>query len=169
MSRIYLGVHDVGDVLGGITLGAVTLYIWVKLDVANRLISALESFGLPRLVVALLVVQVIYMGLHFGGSLDFVGSWMWGLMMGWFIGHELDARRGVELQGHLIMRGAISAVGAAMVFGALIISSRVLGLSNDTIAGDILAPYGSGVAYGLVMSLVIPWLMRRLQFGHSCP
>jgi membrane-associated phospholipid phosphatase len=49
MSRIYLGVHDVGDVLGGIMLGAVTLYIWVELDVANRLITALETFGLTRL------------------------------------------------------------------------------------------------------------------------
>jgi hypothetical protein len=167
MSRIYLGVHDVGDVLGGITLGAVTLYIWVKLDVANRLITALESFGLPTLVVALLVVQVIYMGLHFGGTLDFVGSWMWGLMMGWFIGHELDARRGVELQAHLIVRLGICSLGAALVFGALIISSRVLGLADDTITGDILAPYGSGVAFGLVMSLAIPWLIRLVPFGRA--
>ena len=44
------GVHDVGDVLGGILLGALTLYFWVKLDVAGRLIAALELFGLPKLV-----------------------------------------------------------------------------------------------------------------------
>ena len=150
-------------------LGALTLYVWVNLDIANRLIAALETFGLPRLVLALLGVQVLFMGLHFGGTLDFVGPWMWGLMMGWFVGHELDARRGVELQGHLIARGVISAVGAALVFGALIISSRVLGLADDTIAGDILAPYGSGVAFGLVMSLAIPWLIRLLPFGHSGP
>ena len=169
MSRIYLGVHDVGDVLGGIMLGAVTLYIWVELDVANRLITALETFGLPRLVLALLVVQVIFMGLHFGGTLDFVGSWMWGLLMGWFIGHELDARRGVELQGHLIVRLGVCSGGAALVFGALIISSSVIGFANDTIARDILAPYGSGVAFGLVMSLAIPWLIRLVPFGHSRP
>jgi len=169
MSRIYLGVHDVGDVLGGIMLGAVTLYIWVELDVANRLITALETFGLPRLVLALLVVQVIFMGLHFGGTLDFVGSWMWGLLMGWFIGHELDARRGVELQGHLIVRLGVCSGGAALVFGALIISSSVLGFADDTIARDILAPYGSGVAFGLVMSLAIPWLIRLVPFGHSRP
>lgn len=169
MSRIYLGVHDVGDVLGGIMLGAVTLYIWVELDVANRLITALETFGLPRLVLALLVVQVIFMGLHFGGTLDFVGSWMWGLLMGWFIGHELDARRGVELQGHLIVRLGVCSGGAALVFGALIISSSVIGFANDTIARDILAPYGSGVAFGLVMSLAIPWLIRLVPFGHSGP
>ena len=169
MSRIYLGVHDVGDVLGGIMLGAVTLYIWVELDVANRLITALETIGLPRLVLALLVVQVIFMGLHFGGTLDFVGSWMWGLLMGWFIGHELDARRGVELQGHLIVRLGVCSGGAALVFGALIISSSVIGFANDTIARDILAPYGSGVAFGLVMSLAIPWLIRLVPFGHSRP
>ncbi len=169
MSRIYLGVHDVGDVLGGIMLGAVTLYIWVELDVANRLITALETFGLTRLVLALLVVQVIFMGLHFGGTLDFVGSWMWGLLMGWFIGHELDARRGVELQGHLILRLGVCSGGAALVFGALIISSSVIGFANDTIARDILAPYGSGVAFGLVMSLAIPWLIRLVPFGHSRP
>lgn len=150
-------------------LGAVTLYIWVELDVANRLITALETFGLPRLVLALLVVQVIFMGLHFGGTLDFVGSWMWGLLMGWFIGHELDARRGVELQGHLIVRLGVCLGGAALVFGALIISSSVLGFADDTIARDILAPYGSGVAFGLVMSLAIPWLIRLVPFGHSRP
>ena len=46
---VYLGVHDVGDVLGGILLGALTLYVWVKLDVAGRLIAGLELFGLPKL------------------------------------------------------------------------------------------------------------------------
>ena len=167
LSRIYLGVHDIGDVLGGVTLGALTLYAWVKLDVANRLITALGSYGLPRLVLVLFGVQAVYMGMHFGGTLDFVGSWMWGLMMGWFLGHELDARRGVELQGHLIARFGICAVGAALVFGALIISGRVLSLADDTITGDILAPYGSGVAFGLVISQIIPRLIRLLPFGQS--
>ena len=81
---------------------------------------------MPKLVLLLLVAQVIFMGLHFGGTLDFVGSWMWGLMMGWFVGHETDKRRGFELQGYLIIRLVICAVGAALVFGALIISGRVL-------------------------------------------
>ena len=56
----------------------------------------------------------------------------------------------------------ICAVGAALVFGALIISGRVLGLADDTIIGDVLAPYGSGVGYGLFMSLAIPWLLRLI-------
>jgi hypothetical protein len=90
-------------------------------------------------------------------------------LMGWFIGHELDARRGVELQGHLIVRLGVCSGGAALVFGALIISSNVLGFADDTIARDILAPYGSGVAFGLVMSLAIPWLIRLVPFGHSRP
>lgn len=167
LSRIYLGVHDIGDVLGGVTLGALTLYAWVKLDVANRLITALGSYGLPRLVLMLFGAQAVYMGMHFGGTLDFVGSWMWGLMMGWFVGHELDARRGVELQGHLIARFGICAVGAALVFGALIISGRVLSFADDTITGDILSPYGSGVAFGLVISQIIPRLIRLLPFGQS--
>ena len=165
VSRIYLGVHDVGDVLGGILLGALTLYVWVKLDVAGRLIAGLELFGLPKLVLLLFVAQVIFVGLHFGGTLDFVGSWMWGLMMGWFVGHETDKRRGFELQGYLIIRLVICAVGAALVFGALIISGRVLGLADDTIIGDVLAPYGSGVGYGLFMSLAIPWLLRLIAVG----
>ena len=59
----------------------------------------------------------------------------------------------------------ICAVGAALVFGALIISGRVLSLSDDTIIGDVLAPYGSGVGYGLVMSLAIPWLLRLMAIG----
>ena len=65
VSRIYLGVHDVGDVLGGILLGALTLYVWVKLDVAGRLIAGLELFGLPKLVLLLLVAQVIFYGTAF--------------------------------------------------------------------------------------------------------
>ena len=43
----------------------------------------------------------------------------------------------------------------------------MLGLADDTITGDILAPYGSGVAFGLVMSLAIPWLIRLVPFGRA--
>ena len=65
------------------------------------------------------------------------------------------------------MRLGICSRGAELVFGAVIISGRVLGLADDTITGDILAPYGSGVAFGLVMSLAIPWLIRLVPFGRA--
>ena len=163
ISRIYLGVHDVGDVLGGTVLGGITLYLWVRLSALDKLQKAFEELGKPRLILGLFVVQLMCIFAHPVNALVFVSAWMWGMMMGWFVGYYLDGERGVELKGGLLRRVIVSAVGGLMVFGGLIVSGRSLAFADaaDGLLAGMAAPYGSGLLYGLLMAYLIPQLFRR--------
>lgn len=163
ISRIYLGVHDVGDVLGGTVLGALTLYLWVSLSGLDKVGQAFEELGKPRLMLGLFVVQLMFIFAHPVNALVFVSAWMWGMMMGWFVGHYLDGGQGVTLKGGLARRILVSAIGGVLVFGGLIVSGRSLSVADA--AGGLLAgmalPYVSGLLYGLVMVYIIPQIFRR--------
>ena len=165
ISRIYLGVHDIGDVLGGVTLGVVTLYFWARVSLSDTPIKAFDNATMPVIVLVMLAVHLLFMVIYPSDGLDFVAAWMWGLMLGWFIGHEIDGRQGVELDGHIVKRVLICSLAAAAVFGGLMVSGSVLGRADGSLVGDIIAPYFSGLCYGLFMTLLIPVLIKRSRLG----
>lgn len=168
VSRIYLGVHDVGDVLGGTILGAITLYIWVQLSGLDKLHTAFQELGKPRLILGLFVIQLMFIFAHPVNALGFVSAWMWAMMMGWFVGYYLDSEQGVELKGGVLQRLGVSAVGGLLVFGGLILSGRTLpsAEAEGGLLAGIAMPYLSGLLYGLLMAYIIPQIFKRLGLAE---
>ncbi len=171
LSRIYLGVHDVGDVLGGATLGALTLILWVRLAQVEKLQQAINELGIGRLTLGLFVIQLGFIMLHPANALVFVSAWMWGMMMGWFVGYNFEGRYGVTLKGGFVQRIFVATMGGLFVFGGLILSGSTLRFADEYggLLAGMAAPYLSGLLYGLVMVYVIPQFFKRRGLAEKPP
>jgi membrane-associated phospholipid phosphatase len=148
-SRVYLGVHFVGDVLGGVAIGlglGLAGYVmfrasfWSRLTVPQRLIlAALLPAALGGVLLALGEAPYLVWGLLTGLSMGYVleGEWV-----GMKRPRRLDA-------GALRIAVGIPAVGGLTLLG--------LRLSDPM----LVLPFF--FVLGLVVSLVLPWAFVRLE------
>ncbi|MDC1191175.1 phosphatase PAP2 family protein [Gammaproteobacteria bacterium] len=148
-SRMYLGVHDLGDVISGLIIGIIILYIW-HLAVINKTYDSLSNRG--WLLVILLFQLTLYLlyPIHDGHE---PSIWFLGVMTGWFLGAS-----DIQLNAGKIQKFCVSTLSIVIVFFAM--ASIAKFESNLEVIGLLGAIYS--YALGLIFSILITWILPRL-------
>lgn len=148
LSRVYLGVHFVGDVLGGIAFGLIVSLLGLLIHRAGFW----QLLGIrSRLLLAVLLPSLLG-GLYFLGQ-EIVA--VWGLLMGLSVGYVLEA----EWVG--LGRSQSRASAAIRLLTGLPSLTGLYVLSLQLSAPYLLFPLN--ITIGLSATLLLPWLFRFLE------
>ncbi len=149
LSRVYLGVHFVGDVLGGVAIGlgiGVVGYVGFRLSLRTHLGIA------QKLVLAVVLPAAL------GGVLILLGQaayLTWGLLTGLSVGYVLEGEW-VGLKRVRRMDAGVLRIGVGLpVVGALALVG--LRLTEPTLLLPLF------FLLGLTVSLLLPWAFVRLD------
>tara|TARA_B110000090_G_scaffold189544_1_gene220600 strand:+ start:500 stop:1357 length:858 start_codon:yes stop_codon:yes gene_type:complete len=148
-SRMYLGVHDLGDVISGLIIGIIILYIW-HLAVINKTYDSLSNRGwLLAILLFQLTLYLLY-PIHDGHE---PSIWFLGVMTGWFLGAS-----DIKLNAGKIQKFCVSTLSIVIVFFAM--ASIAKFESNLEVIGLPGTIYS--YALGLIFSILITWILPRL-------
>lgn len=157
-SRVYLGVHDVGDVLGGLVIGTVCLvfYIWAINHQGLRALAA--QIGDRGVLLALLAVHIIYLMFYPSHAQHEAPVWFVGTMLGWVAARSLMRQQEVDLPGPIAVQFLIASAATAIAFALMLATTRLPASMaiNEQIAMPV--NYAFGVIYVFLQS----WGMPRL-------
>lgn len=148
-SRIYLGVHDLGDVVSGLMIGVIILYIWHYAFMNNWYEKFTKQFWLVLIIIFQLILYIFYPS-HEGHELSI---WFLGCMMGWFIGYTP-----VNLVKEPIKKFLISISATAIVFLLLIFTTQLEAGIKFNGVFEITLSY----LFGMIFSILVTWLIPRL-------
>jgi membrane-associated phospholipid phosphatase len=164
-SRVYLGVHDLGDVFGGLVLGILCLagFIWALHHATVQ--GVLARLGDGGVVAALLAVHVAYIGFY-PAHLDHAAPvWFVGSMLGWVIARAWMAHGEVVLPGPLGVRFLLASAATGLGFVWMIVTTRwPESLALEGLAGIGLT-YAAGVAFAVIMGWGVPRLIGLFARG----
>ena len=111
-SRIYLGVHDIGDVIGGITLGLISL-LFIELLLKNKLLFIKQfDYKYPGLIYCLFIIILLFIWPNDDISIVIALGF---LIIGFWLGQFID-KRSFEFNNSFnlilkFMSGVIALVG----------------------------------------------------------
>jgi len=161
-SRLYLGVHDVEDVLVGLALGIGSLLVFAWL-LSDRFEAWRRLDGRVQLGIILAVQPLLWLlwpAPDGPGVVSAVGAFL----VGWWAGvlydrHRLDFRRHPNGLKALIA----AASGLIVVFlGIGLIEQPLLAAG----LGDHAARWIQMLTLALFVTAIAPWLFRRTGLGH---
>jgi membrane-associated phospholipid phosphatase len=188
ISRVYLGVHDIEDVVGGVLIGIIVLVgyaVWQKYIApifSNRILG-------QRLLVAIIVplfLAAIYAGIifllgqpeersapadlietaHVKGFKDAATSF--GLLVGLGSGFVMESSRvRFKVDGPLWKRVLRYLLG--LIVTVLIWSSRSYLIPEEPLAILIVGRVSLGIIGGTWVSYYAPWVFVRLKLAESKP
>lgn len=155
-SRMYLGVHDLGDVFAGLIIGGIILLIW-HYAVINDLYKSLSKRSWLILILVFQLILYIFYPSHEDHELSI---WFLGVMTGWFIGAS-----NINIISNPVKKLLISIFAICIVFLLLIviteIESRII---NAGLLGFIFS-YSLGMTFSIVVTWVIPRLLRLARLA----
>ncbi|MNF72634.1 PAP2 superfamily protein [compost metagenome] len=150
-SRLYLGAHDVEDVLGGSLLGIATLLVFAQ---ARRLNWWREAHGLWHLALILLVFLTGW--LTWPGVAPSYVPLLAGLMVGVLFGYrQMDFSADVATWRRLLA-AVIGAVSFILLQKLLKLAGTVWPLDPQIWQGL------RGLVMGLFVAAAMPWVLVRL-------
>ena len=148
-SRMYLGVHDFGDVFAGLLIGAIILYVWHYAVINNWYEKLTKKHWLVLIILFQLILYISYPS-HEGHELSI---WFLGVMTGWFLGFS-----NISLISQPFKRFFISISATAIVFMSLIyITQLEASIQYKGVLGIILS-----YLLGMIFSILVTWLIPRL-------
>ena len=148
-SRMYLGVHDLGDIFSGLLIGLLILAIWhigLKLNLDKKFTS--RTWFL--LILGFQLLTFIAYPSHENHELSI---WLLGVMTGWFIGSS-----SIKLKLNRIYKLLVSFVSVFIVFLSMIFITRVE--DNLNLVGIL--DFGSSYLLGIIFSLIVTWIVPRI-------
>jgi len=153
LSRIYLGVHYLGDVVGGIVLGLLVALLFFK---ADRISDKIGKLGRNAMYLATLVLPAILVAIAYfqRGLLEEqvkIGLVMAGAGMGYLLEEERVSLRDAEDYTQRIKRAAFGAV----VLGIIYLISGMLLLMNPNFA------FFEYAAIGFASTFIAPWVFEK--------
>lgn len=159
-SRLYLGVHDLGDVFGGTLIGIALLVLWVSaLGRASwaQFLWHLSPTAWGILIIAAHVIYYVAYPAHVG---HVAPVWILGLMGGWYVG--IWIMRVSDVTPSFWPRVLISAVAGAIGFYGMIYTNKLAKTITLAQPLDDGVTYLLGAALSLVITLVLPAILRQL-------
>lgn len=160
MSRLYLGVHDLDDILTGVALGVagMLIFIWMQTPVFAVIRNQPIITHLALIIASGFVLHFVWPQ---GGTSDGIIGLL-ALLFGWFVGADMDRRLAPatpQLPGWI--GRAIMAVGGIVVLFALQIGLKkatdALGLHSNA------ASYTVSAILGFYMTGLAPLAFRALK------
>lgn len=155
-SRMYLGVHDFGDVLAGLLIGGIILSVWHYAVINNWYEKLTKKHWLFLIILFQLILYISYPS-HEGHELSI---WFLGVMTGWFVGSS-----NISLTSQPFKRLFLSISATAIVFISLIyITQLEAGIQFKGVLGIILS-YLLGMIFSILVTLLIPRLLRLMRLA----
>ena len=148
-SRLYLGVHDIGDVFAGLNIGLIILATWhmaIKVNLDKNL-----SFKTAILI--LLGFQAFIFVTYPSHPDHELSIWLLGTMTGWFLGSSK-----IELQLNSVNKLFVSIISVFMVFLSMIFITRL----EDNFSLEGLLGFCFSYTLGLIFSLIVTWVIPRI-------
>jgi len=161
-SRVYLGVHDVEDVLVGLMLGIASVILFECL-LSDRFAAWHRLSGRVQIAIILAVQPVVWLlwpTPDGPGAVSAIGAFL----VGWWAGvlydrHRMDFRRHPSW-GRALVAATAGLIVTFVVLGRLETPLLALGL------GETATRWIQTLVMGVFVTAVAPWLFRRSGFGH---
>ena len=154
-SRMYLGVHDLGDVFSGLVIGSFILLIWHYAIIYKFY----EKFNKLTWVFIILSFQLLIYLIYPAHEGHEISIWFLGVMSGWYIGSSQ-----IILANNQIMKLLLSLISLLGVFFAMVFTTQLE--SSLELIGiiSILYSYSLGLFFSIFVTWVIPrfWKMFSL-------
>jgi membrane-associated phospholipid phosphatase len=164
-SRLYLGVHDVEDVLTGFGLGLATILVfsWFLSDSDQfRWWRALNP-ALQMAVILLVQVPIYLLWPEDGGP---GGTFaVGGMLAGWWAGTLIE-RRHIHYRRHPNWLVAIGAAAAGLAFCFFVLTRIGLLLANAGVP-EVAAGWVQYFVIALFVAAIAPWLFVRLGVART--
>ena len=159
LSRVYLGVHFPTDLLGGYVIGALLLWLYLRLEPGAE--AALVKRGLYWQLAAVIALALLMLLFPFGKQDEVTAA---GTLMGMGIGFALE-RRWVQFDpGGLWWKRALRlALGVAVLFGLRF----GLKAAFDGLEPAVIFRFVRYAAIGLWGGLGAPWAFVRLRLADT--
>ena len=155
-SRMYLGVHDLGDVFAGLIIGGMILLIW-HYAVINDLYKSLSK---RSWLILILVFQLTLYSFYPSHEDHELSIWFLGVMTGWFIGAS-----NINIISNPVKKLLISIFVVCTVFFLLIVITKIESeIINAGLFGFIFS-YILGMTFSIVVTWVIPRLLRLARLA----
>ena len=154
-SRMYLGVHDFGDVLAGLLIGSFILLLWHYAVIYKLYEKFNELTWLFIILTFQLLLYLIYPS-HEGHELSI---WFLGVMSGWYIGSSQ-----IILANNRVIKLFLSLISIVGVFFAMVFITRLE--SSLELSGiiSILYSYSLGLFFSILVTWVIPRFWKIFDF-----
>ena len=155
-SRMYLGVHDFGDVFAGLLIGAIILSVWHYAVINNWYEKLTKKHWLILIILFQLILYISYPS-HEGHELSI---WFLGVMTGWFVGLS-----NISLISNSFKRFFLSISATAIIFISLIyITQLEAGIQYKGVLG-IIYSYLLGMMFAILVTWLIPRLLRSMRLA----
>ena len=159
-SRLYLGVHDLGDVTAGFIFGVLCLAAYVAAERHPKIGARLAALPLSQVLLLLLIIQAVYVALYPSHPGHEAPYWFIGLTTGWLVGRYGRGHEEVALLGPPIMRLLTAGILTAISFVLMLVTTRVpRALAED----NAFLAYGFGVLFGLMIIGALPFLVSKTR------
>jgi glycerophosphoryl diester phosphodiesterase len=157
LSRIYLGVHDVEDVLAGVGLGVLSLLAF-GVFLSDRFSRWHDVKPTWQFAILIAVQPILYL-LWPGEPGQITG--IFAFMLGWWAGvlydrHRLDFKR----HPNWIIALVGATFGLVVIFGMFIYAGKMLVIAG---LGERVAQYIQMLAIALFVTAGAPWLFHAAQ------
>jgi glycerophosphoryl diester phosphodiesterase len=159
LSRIYLGVHDVEDVLAGVALGVVSLLAF-GLFLSDRFRHWHDLKPGWQLAILIAVQPILYLiWPREPGQI----TGIFAFMLGWWAGVLYDRHR-IDFKRHpnWIIALVAGTFGITFIFGMFLYAGKLLVIAG---LGERVAMYIQMLAIALFVTAGAPWLFRAARLG----
>ena len=155
-SRMYLGVHDFGDVFAGLIIGATVLGLWF-LASFNKIY---EIFSKKVWVLLILLSHFIYYFIYPSHINHEPSAWFLGLMMGWYL-----FTSNIYLNRSFIVNLIAAGLSISFVFFSMIFIGFLNNINEFSgIFGELIS-YGLGLSLALIITWAIPNIWKSFKIA----
>lgn len=162
-SRLYLGVHDIGDVVAGLIFGLICLFAYIWSETHPRLSAGISRLSTAQLASVLLAVHIIYIALYPAHEGHLPAYWFIGMMSGWVLGWQMRGRHGVSLPGPRAVQMVFAGGLTVICFYMMIFTSRLTGrLGIDEAWLGAASNYALGLVFAVFTLWALPSLAARV-------
>jgi glycerophosphoryl diester phosphodiesterase len=156
-SRMYLGVHDLGDVAAGLLIGGFILLLW-HYAVVYELYEKFDKLSWFFILIGFqFFVHLLYPA-HEGHE---ISNWLLGAMTGWFLGAS-----NLVIASNNLMKLLLSLISSVAVFFTMIFLFQLEGLVELSGLVSILYSYSLGLFFSIFVSWVIPRFWKLFNLAN---
>ena len=147
-SRMYLGVHDIGDVFAGLLIGIIILKVWQLASIYK-----FNDFLSKKLwIVTILLSQIVYY-LSYPSHINHEPSaWFLGVMFGWYVFASK-----IEINKPDFVKIPVVLISTMLVFITMITINNI----NEAITIEGISGVLASYVLGIIFSFIVTWLIPK--------
>ena len=153
-SRLYLGVHDIEDIILGLLVGSLILAIW-HLIISSNLFQKVNKLNILISILIFQFTAYIFYPTHEGHE---ISVWFLGAMTGWYIGSS-----NINLINNKLINLCLSIGSIGVVFFAMVTLTNLADNISHSVVNSLFI-YTLGILFSFIVTYVIPriWILLGL-------